>query len=130
MATAPVFYTTQRAAMATISSANTNRDGSGTLGTVFTAGASGSKIERIIAQATGNTTAGMVRLYIHDGSSAKLVDEILVTAITVGAGTRAFREERDCSQPGSLMILPTGYSLRASTHNAESFNVIAIGADA
>lgn len=130
MATAPVFYTTPFTAVAAISTANTNRDGSGTLGTVKTAGSDGTKIERVIAQAAGTTTAGMVRLYIHDGSTARLIDEIPVTAITVGASTPAFRAERDCSLPGSLLVLPDGYSLRASTHNAENFNVIAIGADA
>lgn len=129
MATAPVFYTTPFAAPVKIETANTNRDGTGTLGTVKAAGANGSKIERVIVQSQGNTTAGMVRLYAHNGTTAFLFDEIPVTAITVGASTPGFRAERDYSQPGALLVLPSGYSLRASTHNAEAFNVIAVGAD-
>jgi hypothetical protein len=130
MATDPIFFSTPKASMGAISAANTNRDGTGTLVTIVTAASNGSKVERIIIQATGTTTAGFVRLYIHDGTTARLFREIAVTAATPSATVAAFRAEVDCSVPSSLLVMQTGYSLRASTHNAESFNVIAIGADA
>lgn len=121
----PIFAQALRHATAAISTANTNRDGSGTIGTIFTADATdGSELERVDICAIGTTTAGVVRLYVHNGSAAFLWKEILVGAITPSASvavfTRSIREK---------LILPAGWSLRASTHNAESFNVHAFGAD-
>lgn len=130
MASVPTFYAAPRAQATLISTANTARDGSGTLGTCFTAGASGSKVERIIVQATGTTTNGMVRLYLHNGTAAFLWREIAVSAITPGATTQAFRDEVDGSRPENVLLLPSGWSLRAAPHNAESFNVHVIGGDA
>lgn len=121
----PIFAQDIRHAVAAISTANTNRDGSGTLGTIFTADAvDGSKITRIDICAQGATTAGVVRLFINNGSASFLWREILVPALTPSATIAAFMrpilEELE---------LPAGWSLRASTHNAETFNVHAWGAD-
>lgn len=124
----PIFVQTPKVGIGQISTANTNRDGSGTVDTVFTAGANGSRIHRIRVKAQVTTTAGMIRLFIHDGSNFRLWLEIAVTAITVGANTAGF--EYDLQLPGEkALVLPTGYSLRASTHNAETFNIIAEGGD-
>lgn len=121
----PIFGQTPRQAVAAISTANTSRDGSGTIGIIFTADATdGSLVERIDICATGTTTAGVVRLFIHNGSAAFLWKELLVAAITpsvsIAAFMRSVRERLD---------LPAGWSLRASTHNAETFNVHAWGCD-
>jgi hypothetical protein len=110
--------------IAQISTANTNRDGTGTIGTVATAGAQGTLIELIRVKATGTTTAGMVRLYIHDGANARLLAEISVSAATPSATVQTFEDELTPTTP---LVLPSGYSLRASTHNAETFNVFAVG---
>lgn len=121
----PIFAQAGRHAVAAISTANTNRDGSGTIGTVFTTDATdGSILTRIDVTATGTTTAGVVRLYVHNGSSAFLWREILVGAITPSASIAAFMRRMLVDLP-----LPAGWSLRASTHNAETFNVAAWGGD-
>ncbi len=123
--TQPVFTATPQSAMAQISTANTNLDGTGAIVTVLTAGAYGTRIFRIYIKAAGATTSGMVRLYIHDGANCRLWREYQVTAITPTASTPTWETEvvfYDFS-------IPTGYSLRASTHNAEAFNVIAIAGD-
>lgn len=131
MATTPAYAATPKNGMAVISVANTGRDGTGTIGTIFSAGASGSRIDKIIIKAQGTTTAGMVRLFIHDGSNARLIDEVLVQAITPSATVQSFQVVLAANQITVELpiILPNGYSLRASTHNAESFNVIAMGGD-
>lgn len=133
MAVQAQFAATPKVGMATISTANTARDGTGTIGVVFTAGTNGSRIDRVVIKATGTTTAGLVRLFIHDGTSARLYREIGVSAITP-SGTVATYEvgtsSNNAADIGFLpLTLPTGYSLRASTHNAESFVVTAIGGD-
>jgi hypothetical protein len=126
----PIFSQAVRHAVATISTANTNRDGSGTIGTIFTADATdGSIVDHVDITAIGTTTAGVVRLYVHNGSAAFLWKEILVTAITPSTSIAVWSHTVDCSQRGNALPLPAGSSLRASTHNAESFNVHAFGSD-
>ena|SRR5688572_27780990 len=129
MASAPAFAATPRLSNVAISTANTNRDGTGTVGTVFTAGASGSRLERIRIMGVGTVTAGMVRLFIHDGSNYKLWKEIAVTATTPSGTVAGWEQEIDCSYNGAALLLPASYSLRASTHNAETFHVHAVGGD-
>lgn len=120
-----------RCAIAQVTAANTNRDGTGTVVIVFTAGASGSRIERVVIQATGTTTAGMVRLFIHDGTNARLYEEIPIPATTPSATVMATATTVEAFSVPTLfpIVLPTGYSLRAATNNAETFNVIAMGGD-
>lgn len=120
MSTTANYAATPRAAFGQVSTANTNRDGTGTIATIFTAGASGSRIDDIVVIATGTTTAGMVRLFLHDGTNARLWVELPVTAATPSGTVQAFA----ASLLNQSLILPSGWSLRASTHNAETFNVI------
>lgn len=126
MATAPAYAATPRHAVGALSAANTNRDGTGTVVTVFTAGASGSRIDKVRVVAKATTTAGVVRLFIYDGTDYALWKEVLVTAITPSTTVEVFTWEIEFTYP---ILLPTGYSLRASTNNAETFSVFAIGGD-
>lgn len=126
MASAPSFATTPRYGKADLSAANTNRDGSGTMVDILTGATSGTRVDRITVQATATTTAGMVRLFIHNGTNYRLWREVAVGAITVGASTPAFWDELADLD----LILPSAsYKLAASTHNAETFVVHAEGAD-
>lgn len=129
--TTPIFTLTPIVGAAAISTANTNRDGTGTIGTVITGGTEGTRISRITVKATVTTTAGMVRLYIGDDAGTpniRLWREIVVTAITVAAATAGFVYVMNLTGESAL-ILPPNYTLRASTHNAEAFNVFAEGGD-
>lgn len=125
MATAPAFAATPKIGAVKISTANTNHDGTGTVGTVLTAGASGTKVTRVVIHGQTTTTAGMVRLFIHDGSNYTLLDEIPILAITVAATQKGHHTEVAYAD----MVLPTGYSLRASTEKGETLVVTAFGAD-
>lgn len=131
MASAPIFTGTPRCAIGQVSTANTNRDGTGTIATIFTPGANGSRIETITIMAVGTTTAGMIRLYIYDGTNARLWKEIDVAALTPGGTQKGFTAVIDCGDANhpNILVLPTGYSLRGSTHNAETFNVLVVGGD-
>jgi hypothetical protein len=112
---------------ARISTANTNRDGTGTVGTFATGVTGGRMVNRIVVQALGTTTAGMVRLFTYDGTNYRAYREIPVTAITVGASTAAFRIEFAVYD---LVLESSSITLVASTHNAESFDVSAFCGDA
>lgn len=127
--TNPIFTLTPQIGRARISTANTNRDGTGTLADVITAGASGTRIGRIKITATGTTTAGMVRLFIFDGTNTRLWQEVPVSAITPSGTVQAFSQTLVSTDSDPLLVLPPNYVLRASTHNAETFDVIAHAGD-
>lgn len=120
MASVPAFASTPRTAVAQIATANTNRDGTGTIGTVMTGAAAGTRIDDVKITATGTTTAGVVRLFLHDGSNARLWTEVLVTAITPSTSVAVWSAELPDL---GLVLQDNNWSLRASTHNAETFNV-------
>ncbi len=125
-----VKYTANNA-VAVITTANTGLDGSGTLNTniwdVLTAASNGTTIQSITAKATVSTTAGMVRLFIYDGTNTKLLTEIKVSAVTKSATAHSFSQRIDFN--GIDLVLKSGWKLRATTQNSETFNVIAEGLD-
>lgn len=126
MANQPVFATTPRIELGQVSTANTNRDGTGTIATILTGGTSGTRINEIVVEGTATTTAGMVRIYLHDGTNARLFDEFVVTAVTAAASTPVYRGSKVYE---NLTLPSNSWSIRASTHNAETFNVTVLGAD-
>lgn len=107
-----------------ISTANTNRDGTGTLGTTTTGTTDGVVIEKITIKATGTTTAGMVRFFVSTdtGTNKRLIDEIYVSAITPSGTVPAFVAE--VPSLVGLVLKSTDSILYASTNNAETFNII------
>lgn len=131
MSTSAQYASTPKCGVGQVSVANTNRDGTGTIVTVFSAGASGSRIDAIDLKAVGTTTAGMIRLFIHDGTNACLLTEVPVTAITPSGTLPSWEAQLNTNTMTQVLplVLPTGYSLRAATNNAETFNVIALGGD-
>lgn len=127
--TLPVFVLTPNALPALISAANTERIySSGTLVTVVTAGANGTRIEALKAIAEGTTTAGVIRYWITDaaGANPKLFEERLVAAITPSTTVKVFEDFWALDRP---IVLASGQLLRASTHNAESFTIHAVAGD-
>lgn len=133
MASTPNYAATPVIGMAQISTANTNRDGTGTLGAVLAGAAGGRRIHTIRIKATGNTTAGMIRLYLYDGTNTRMFTEVVVPVITVGASTPAFEATLSVANgalPPDFQLPSATWELRASTHNGEAFNVIAMGDDA
>ena len=131
MAAQAQYAATPKCGIGQVSTANTARDGTGTIATIFTAGANGSRIDAIDIKAVGTTTAGMIRLFIHDGTNARLLTEIPVTALTPSATLPSWEAQLNTNSMSQVLpiILPTNYSLRASTNNAETFNVLAFGGD-
>lgn len=123
MAATPQFVKTPVIGATTISTANTNRNGTGTISTLLTGGTNGTSVKRVKAIATGVTTAGFVRLFTHDGTNAYLLAEIQVTAITPSASVAAWNGELELFD----YVLPNGWSIRVSTHNGEEFDVQAFG---
>jgi hypothetical protein len=128
--TTPIFVITPHIGLVRISTANTNRDGTGTLGDVFTGTTNGSRIDRITMTATATTTAGMLRFFIFDGTNTRAWQEVQVTAITPSGTVKAFTYTIVSDSPTiPLLVLPSTWVLRVGTVAAETFDVTAFGGD-
>lgn len=140
MSTQPAYAATPILPVVAISTANTARDGTGTIATIAVGRTPGTRLERIMVQAAGTTTAGFVRIFKKDsgltlnadGTVAsyssptwRLVKEIAIAAATPSATVAASTGE--WAPDGGISIGPFE-SLGASTHNAESFIVAPVGA--
>jgi hypothetical protein len=68
----------------------------------------------------------MVRLFVTDGATTRMFDEVAVAAATVSASVKGTR----LSTTYNNLILPNAsWKIIASTHNANTINVFALGAD-
>jgi hypothetical protein len=120
----PIFTLLPVVGMVKISTANANRDGTGTVGTVLTgATGSGTKVTSITIKAEVATTAGVVRLYINNGVITSLIYEQVITVTPASATVAAYY----VNIPFNDMVIPATYTLLASTEKAESFSIIAYG---
>ena len=103
--------------------------------TVLAAGASGSRIERIVLTAVGATTATTLRLFIYNGATYSLWKEIIVPAVAPSAGAIpvwSYTLEAVTTPNLMPLLLPSGSSLVASINNTQTssgVNVFAIGGD-
>ena len=129
MSANPNFASTPKQSQAQVSTANTARDGTGSTQLLCSGGASGSRIDRVRVRAAGVTTAGVVRLFYSpdSGTTKRLLDEMLVSAITPSATVAIFKDE--FTFPGGFQLPGSTAQLYASTHNAETFNLFAEGGD-
>jgi hypothetical protein len=127
MAAAPAFAAVPKIGATTVATANTGRDGTGTIATVVTAASGGTQIREVDFKGLGTTAAANIVLYLHDGSTYTVLTEIPVTAITASTTTASYSSAIRFDN----LYLPSGWSLRASVTVVQSpaIAVIALGAD-
>lgn len=134
MATAPAFASTPNIGAALLGTAETDLQAPAQTSVILTAGANGTKLEEIVVEATKSasltvtTVAGLVYLFLYDGSTYHLFDAILVTAVSGTATVAPFR----ASNRYANLWLKSGWSLRASQSiagNASMLKCHAFGAD-
>jgi hypothetical protein len=121
MSNSPAFASTPNNNSISISTANTNRDGSGTITTLVTPGASGCKVQKVTIKATSSTTAGMIRFFRQVSSVYYLIKEIPVTAVTPSSTVQAWQYDWYCKDED--ITLESGEILGVATNNAEAFAV-------
>ncbi len=130
MATKPGFAATPRQGQASIASTELSLTAPINIGIVFVAGANGSRVERLRAVGFGATVAGLINVFLHDGTAHRLIRSISVGAAAPSATTATWGADGSgtISFEGGLM-LPAGWSLRVATTQAQGFHVTADGAD-
>lgn len=129
MAASPIFVGTPVIWAGKLDTANTNRDGTGTIVTLGSAGASGSRIDEIVVKADADPADCTVVFYLYDGSTYYVFDEWDIGNPAAGSATVAsYRESRLYEN----LVLPSGWSLRASITaglTAGKMHVTAFGGD-
>ncbi len=132
MATSAQYAATPKVGSANLTTADTSLTAPTTVGTILTAGASGTRIDYIDIQGVATTVAGLINLFIYDGTNYILWTQVPVIAVTSSTTAPAFATTLSSNVNSNLMplILPTGYSLRATASVAQTgVRVTAQGGD-
>lgn len=132
MATSAQYAATPRVGSATLTTADTSLTAPTTVGSILTAGASGTRIDYIEVIGVATTTACIVNLFIYDGTNYILWQQVPVIAITSATTTPTFVANLSSNANANVMplTLPTGYSLRATvTITQTGVRVTAYGGD-
>lgn len=138
--TIPIYTLTPKIAYSgLIQTANTAKDGTGTVNLIFTAGANGARVERVRSRAVGTNVATVLRIFINNGSDpTSATNNVLYAEKTLAATTLseaaelALNELPTTTDPTAFpLYLPAGYRLYCTigTTVAAGVRVMAVGAD-
>ncbi len=106
-------------ASAALLSANTAKDGTGTIASVFTAGADGAFVQRLVARPLGTNVATVLRVFVNNGASnVTAANNSLVAEMTLPATTLS---EVASLPPYELALnyaLPAGFKITCTIGTA------------
>jgi hypothetical protein len=129
--TAPIYSRTPQVEWGTINTANTAKDGTGTVVTVFTADASeGGRVEKLKVRALGTNVATVLRVFINNGSTnATAANNTLYAEATIAATTLSEVAALADTEITLGLPLPPGYKLNITigTTVAAGLHVTAVG---
>lgn len=130
MAEKPTFTSTPRIGIVAVSTANTNRDGTGTIADIITGAAAGTRIERVALITTSNPADSIVTLFLYNGTTYYLFDEFDLgdpaAASTTLPGWRTERKYEDLILPSASWKLSAAITVALT---AGVINAFAFGAD-
>lgn len=120
--TSPIYSKAPDVQWGTVATANTAKDGTGTVVTIFTADATnGGRVEKIRFRALGTNVATVARIFINNGSTnATAANNTLFAELTLAATTLsevASQPNADLSSvtdAGFPLVLPLGYKLNVT----------------
>ena len=132
--TSPIFSLTPKTSWGTtaITTANTAKDGTGTVLSVYTAGSNGSYVQRVRFRPSGTSVQTVARLFINNGSTnATAANNILFDEITLSAITISETSAQPSFEIPMNFALPAGYVLNVTigTTVAAGWYVSTIGGD-
>ena len=125
MATNPAFAATVNTGSGLVNATlDTSLTAPTNITTIFTAGASGSKIEEITMVGVGTTVAGVVNIFRYDGATYHLIDQVLVSAVTSSTTAIAFYNTKKYIN----LFLKNGDTLRVTNTIAGNQSLIKVTA--
>jgi hypothetical protein len=126
MAADPAFAVTPRIGSVAISTQDTSLTAPTNFGTLITGAAAGTRVVEVVAKCAATSAAALVRVFLHDGTSTFLLDEITIAAATSSNTAATIR----VSVTYNNLVLPSAsWSIRVTTSIAQSVHVTAFGAD-
>jgi hypothetical protein len=126
MATSPAFATTPRIGAVSIATADSSYTAPTNVGTVITGVAAGTRIAEVVVKCAATSAAAIVRLFLYDGTTYWLFDEVTVAAAT---GSSTVQQTRVSVVYNNLILPSASWSLRATTSVSQATHVTALGAD-
>jgi len=135
MATQPQFISTPRIGVASLSSANTAVDGTGTITTLIIGAAAGTRVLEIDTQCATQTTgqasanvAALINIFLSldGGTTWNLLDQISVTA---ASASNTVRLNRNLATYANLILPDANARLGCTTTIAQQTRVFALGGD-
>lgn len=130
--TVPIFPKTPNVSWGTLTTANTAKDGTGTVVMLHTAGADGSRVDFIKIRPLGTNVATVLRLFLNNGSTnAAASNNSLYLEVTVAATTLSEVAALADYQIPLDVSLPAGYKINATigTTIAAGLAVICVAGD-
>lgn len=130
--TAPIFTLTPQSPTVQLTTGQSTQDNPGSnFSDVLTAGANGTRVDRVVITSTGTSVAALVNLFIHDGTNARLIKQIAVTVAVGNTTTPVYTAEWVRTDGLPLVVLPSGFKLRATVTvtQTNALNVTAFAGD-
>lgn len=126
MATSPAFATTPRIGAVSIATADSSYTAPTNVGTVITGVAAGTRIAEVVVKCAATSAAAIVRLFLYDGTTYWLFDEVTIAAAT---GSATVQQTRVSTVYNNLILPSASWSLRVTTSVSQATHVTALGAD-
>lgn len=132
--TEPIYPLTPNQSWGTLTTANTAKDGTGTVTTIFTAGANGARFDSAKVRALGTNVATVMRFFINNGGANStpanntLFHEVTIAATTLSetsalADTSIYFNGIDLPQ----VVLKPGYKINVTIGTAVASGLAAVG---
>lgn len=127
--TVPRFIETPLSWVTKLSVANPNVSGNtGTVATLLTGSANGSKVDYFYVQAQGPTQANRLRMWLFTSNATPfLLKEIAISAASGPKTTTSMFSTT--FTPGAPIVVPSNWTLRCAVHSANVISITAIGGD-
>ena len=130
--TSPIFPLTPNISWATVTTANTAKDGTGAVVTVFTAGANGSRVDYLKVRALGTNVATVLRVFVNNGgANTTAANNSLILDQTIAATTNSETAQLVDNIIQLDLSLPAGYKINVTigTTVAAGLQVTGVGGD-
>jgi len=126
MAASPVFAVTPRIGSVSIATADSSYTAPTNVGTLITGASTGTRISEIVVKNAATSAAAIVRIFLYDGTTYWLFDEVTVAAAT---GSSTVQQSRVSTVYNNLILPSNTWSLRVTTSVSQATHVTAFGAD-
>lgn len=126
MAVSPSFAAVPRIGAVSIATADSSYTAPSSFGTALTAAATGTRIAEVVVKCAATSAAAIVRVFLHDGTTYYLFDEITVAAAT---GSSTVQQTRASATYTNLILPSASWSVRVTTSVSQATHVTVLGAD-